>query len=54
MNKQIALFELVLASALMYNIKKVDKSVKPIIYITSAYLLFGAYMNITNRVKIVK
>ena len=53
MNNTIAVFELALAGGLLYYASKNEVN-KPIIYLTSGYLLFGAYMNFNKRVKIVQ
>ena len=52
MNNTIAVFELALAGGLLYYASKNEVN-KPIIYLTSGYLRFGAYMNFNKRVKIV-
>lgn len=52
MQNSIALFELALAGGLLYYASKNEVN-KPVVYITSAYLIFGAYMNFNKRVKIV-
>ena len=52
MNNSIALFELALAGGLLYYASKNEVN-KPVVYITSAYLIFGAYMNFNKRVKII-
>jgi|TARA_R100001443_G_C3256965_1_gene154643 hypothetical protein len=48
---KIALFELALAGGLLYYTTQKEQN-KTLIYIASAYLLLGAYMNYKGRVKI--
>ena len=51
MNKGIAVFELGLAVGLLYHSTKTS-NMKTLLYVSSGYLLVGAYLNFNNRVRI--
>ena len=52
-NQKIALLEAALAAGLLYNINKPSTKIGQITCgITATYLLYGAYLNSQNRVKL--
>ena len=51
MNKGIAVFELGLAVGLLYHSTKTS-NMKTLLYVSSGYLLVGAYLNFNNKVRI--